>query len=93
MQGIAFYIKAIAVMSHKIDRSYITFKTIPNWSIEPSGPGCSKLTTLLVNVLLKFLTLMSQIHQYFFVEKTVRSFCIAKASLIYSTKKYQCIWL
>ena len=30
-----------------------------------SGPGCLKLTTSLVNVLLKFQTLVSQIRQYF----------------------------
>ena len=34
-----------------------------------SGPGCSKLTTSLVNVSLKFQTLISQICHYFFVEK------------------------
>ena len=39
-----------------------------------SGPGCSKLTTL-VNVSLKFRMLISEICQYFFVEKNVRSFC------------------
>ena len=50
-----------------------------------SGPGCSKLTTLLVNVLLKFQTLISQICQYFLL-KNVRSFCIAKASLTFSIK-------
>ena len=31
-----------------------------------SGPGCSKLTTLLVNVLLKFQKLITEIHQYFY---------------------------
>ena len=31
----------------------------------PSGPGCSKLTTSLVNVSLKFQTLISEISQYF----------------------------
>ena len=30
-----------------------------------SGPGCSKLTTLLVNVSLKFQTLISELRQYF----------------------------
>ena len=49
------------------------------------GPGCSKLTMLLVKGSLKFQTLISQIPQYFFW-KNVRSFCIAKASLIFSTK-------
>ena len=37
------------------------------------GPGCSKLKTSLVDVLLKFQTLISQIHQYFLL-KNVRSF-------------------
>ena len=50
-----------------------------------SGPGCSKLTTSLVNVSLKFQMLISEIHQYFLL-KNVRSFCSAKASLIFSTK-------
>ena len=34
-----------------------------------TGPGCSKLTTSLVNVSLKFQTLISQIHQYFLLKK------------------------
>ena len=51
-----------------------------------TGPGFSKLTTSLVNVSsLKFQTLISQIYQYF-CWKNVRSFCSAKASLIFSTK-------
>ena len=33
------------------------------------GPGCSKQMTLLVNVSLKFQTLIFEICQYFFVEK------------------------
>ena len=33
------------------------------------GPGCSKLTTLLVNVSLKFQTLISSICQYFLLKK------------------------
>ena len=40
------------------------------------GPGCSKLTTSLVNETLKFQTLISQVCQY----------CGAKASHIFSTK-------
>ena len=35
---------------------------------------------------LRELLLISEISQYFFIEKNVRSFCIAKASLIFSTK-------
>ena len=53
-----------------------------------SGPNCSKLTTLLVDVFLKFQMLISNICQYFFVEKNVRSFCSAKASLIFATKNF-----
>ena len=34
-----------------------------------SWPGCSKLTTSLVNVLLKFQMLISKICQYFFMKK------------------------
>ena len=34
-----------------------------------SGPGCSKLTTSLVNVSLKFLTLISEMCQYFSEQK------------------------
>ena len=54
-------------------------------STETSGPGSSKLTMSLVNISLKFQSVISNIHQ-FFVEKSVRSFCSAKASLIFSTK-------
>ena len=50
------------------------------------GPGCSKLTTSLVNVSLKFQTLISEIWQYFLLKKNVKSFCSAKAFLIFSTK-------
>ena len=49
------------------------------------GPGCSKLTSSLVNDTLKFQTLISQIRQHF-CRKNVRSFCSAKAFLIFSTK-------
>ena len=49
------------------------------------GPGCSKLTTSLVNVSLKFQMLISQIRPYF-CRQNLRSFCTAKASLIFSTK-------
>ena len=55
------------------------------------GSGCSKLTTSLVNVSLKFQTLISDIRQYF-CRKIVRKFCSAKASLIFPTK-VQGMWL
>ena len=50
-----------------------------------TGPGCSKLTTSLVNVSLKFQMLIAEIGQHFLLKK-VRSFCNAKASLTFSTK-------
>ena len=63
------------------------------WDAQPhccyylSGPGCSKLTTSLVNLLLNFQKLISHNHMpIFLVEKIVRSFCTAKASVIFSTK-------
>ena len=43
-----------------------------------SCPGCSKLTTSLVNISLKFQTLISKLIQYFYVEKY--------ENLIFSTK-------
>ena len=82
------------------------------------GPDGSKLMTPLVNVSLKFQMLISNICQYFLLKKcekllqckscwkNERSFCSAKASLIFSTKnfavqkllsffqqKFQCFWL
>ena len=50
-----------------------------------SGPSCSKLTTSLFNVSLKFQTLILQIHCYFLL-KNVRILCTAKDSHIFSTK-------
>ena len=46
-----------------------------------SGPDCLKLTTSLINVSLKFQTLISQIYQYFLLKNVS-----AKASFIFSTK-------
>ena len=45
------------------------------------GPSCSKLTTLLVNVSLKFQMMISQICQYFLLKK-----CEKLKLLIFSTK-------
>ena len=49
------------------------------------GPGCSKLTAASVNVSLKFQMLISENCQNFLL-KNVRSFCSAKAFLIFSAK-------
>ena len=60
-----------------------------------SGPSCSNLTMSLVNVSLKFQTLILQIHCYFLLKKCenplhckgfVRILCTAKDSHIFSTK-------
>ena len=54
------------------------------------GPSCSKLTTWLVNVALKFQMLISEIRHYFLLKKMLGKFalhCIAKASLIFFQQK------
>ena len=43
--------------------------TTDEFEVTRSGPDCSKLTTSLVNVSLKFQMLISQIHQYFLLKK------------------------
>ena len=52
--------------------------TVNSWLVKTGfkklGPSCSKLTTSLVNVSLKFQTLLSEISQYFFVEKCEKLF-------------------
>ena len=57
-----------------------------------SGPGCSKLTTSLVNVSLKFQTLISNVRQYFLLKKCEKLLQCKSFSHFFS-KKYQCIWL
>ena len=49
-------------------------------SLYNSGPGCSKLTTSLVNETLKFQMLISQIRQYFLLKKCL-SFLQQKISV------------
>ena len=51
-----------------------------------SGPGCSKLTMSLVNVLLKFQTLISQICQYFLSKKSEKLLQCKSFSHFFSTK-------
>ena len=70
----------------KITKSQIMiYKTWP-------GSGCSKLTTSLVNVSLKFQTLISQIHQYFLLKKCVKLLQCKSFSHFFN-KNVQCIWL
>ena len=51
------------------------------------GPGCSKLTTSLVNVSLKFKTFkISQISRYFFLNKTCKAFALQKLLSFFQQK-------
>ena len=54
---------------------------------EIPGPGCSKLTTSLVNVSLKFQTLISEIRRYFWLKKCEK----CKSFSHFVNNKYQCI--
>ena len=56
---------------------------------ETPGPGCSKLTTSLVNVWLNFQELISQICQYFLLKNYEK----CKSFSHFFNKKFQCIWL
>ena len=51
-----------------------------------SGPGCSKLTTSLVNEMLKFQMLISQKCQYFLLEKCERLFALQKLLSFFQQK-------
>ena len=61
-------------------------------TIKPSGPGCSKLTTSLVNETLNFQMLISQISQYFLLKKCEKLLHCKSFSHFFN-KKYQCVWL
>ena len=61
----------------------VTFRA--KFAFTTSGASCSKLTTSLVTVSLKFKMLILQIHCYF-CWKNVRIFCSAKDSHIFPTK-------
>ena len=77
--------------------------------IKTAGPGCSKLTRLLVNEILKFQTLISLICQYFLWKKCEKLLLCKSFSHFFNQKcekllhcnsfshffnqKYQCIWL
>ena len=55
-----------------------------------SGPGCSKLTMLLVNVSLNFQTLISRICQYYLL-KMCEKLLQCKSFSHFFNKKFQCI--
>ena len=56
------------------------------------GPGCSKLTTSLVNVSLNFQKLFSQICQYFLL-KNCEKLLQCKSFSHFFNKNFQCVWL
>ena len=56
-----------------------------------SGPGCSKLTTSLVNVSLKFQMLISNISQYFLLKKCEKLLQCKSFSHFFSTKISVCL--
>ena len=56
------------------------------------GAGCSKLTTSLVKVSLKFQTLISEVIQYFLLRECKRLLQCKSFSHFFN-KKYQYIWL
>ena len=57
---------------------------------QTSGPGCSKLTTSLVSVLLKFHALISEIHHYFLLKNCEKLLHCKSFSHCFN-KKFQCI--
>ena len=67
---------------------------VSDQGIMRSGPGprCSTLTTLLVNVSLKFRLLISEIHQYFLL-KNCEKLLQCKSFSHFFNKKFQCMWL
>ena len=63
-----------------------------SFSVWLPGPGCSKLTTSLVKMSLKFQMLISQICQYFLLKKCVKLLQCKSFSHFFN-KKFQRIWL
>ena len=56
------------------------------------GPSCSKLTTSLTNVSLKFQTLILQIHCYFLLKKCENPLhCIKKINSVFVTLADICL--
>ena len=62
------------------------------YSGERPRPVCSKLTTSLVNVSLKFQTIISEICQYFLLKKCEKLLHCKSFSHFFD-KKNQCNWL
>ena len=63
-----------------------------------SGSGCLKLTKSLVNISLKFQTLICVIRQYFLLKNCekllhLEAFAVQKLLSLFFNKKCHCIWL
>ena len=56
-------------LDRDVKGSILTGAVLCPLSLNSTGPSCSKLTTSLVNVSLKFQTLILQIHCYFLLKK------------------------
>ena len=61
-------------------------------TIRTPEPSCLKLLTLLVNVSLKFQTLISEIGHYFLLKKCEKLLHCKSLSHFFN-KNFQCIWL
>ena len=68
-----------------------SFNRVKEGIITISGPGCSKLTTSLVNVALKFQTIIPEIRQYFLLKKCEKLLHCKSFSHFFN-KKFQCLW-
>ena len=92
----AILLNAIALRKAKIVYNFGLSEcnrvNLDSLDITDQGPGCSKLMTSLVNVLLKFQMLISQIHKYFLLKKCEKLLHCKSFSHFFN-KKYQCIWL
>ena len=56
--------------------------------MQNSGPGCSKLKMSLINVSLKFQTLLSDICQYFLSKKCKKLLHCKSCSHVFNKKKF-----
>ena len=63
----AYSVTLLNILAQMRQKTYFVLEEISTKKI--AGPGCSKLATLLVNVSLKFQTLISDLHQYFLLKK------------------------
>ena len=73
-----YYKRLEKVFDKFLSTTDLEVKVTGKFKGETPGLGCLKITTLIVNLSLKFQMLISQIHQYFLLKNG--------ASLVFSTK-------